>query len=242
MEIPEEVYKLLDNANFSLPGEIIRIPASENGIFIPIDAQRDSGGRQQPSKGVLNLVRAQLGKLGFDAEFLLVNEQSIAAEESLRSSLGVKFGALVETAYLSVERAVSNVWLTTQTQLKAHELDEIVSHSNQICELFNLPAPRVITLSSLNLPTKLEILRVIRRLSPVNCESLKTALEERNYAVPSLDWINKQFDLLRKNRMIIRTQDRKYALTAEALNKMGTIKGRSSPDIDRLLALARGQT
>ena len=125
-------------------------------------------------------------------------------------------------------------------ELEPDELEELKNHANQVCELFNLPTARVIPLSALNLPTKFEMLRLIRRLSPVNCDRLKTALEEQNYDVPSLEWINKQFDLLRKNRLVIRLTDRTYALTAEGLHRMGTVKGRSSPDIARLLALARG--
>lgn len=241
MEVPNSVTDVLARAGLVVPGEIVRIPTSENGIFIPIELTRGPDGRQRPTEAVLSDVRAKLALLGFDAEFLLIDELSIAAEESLRASLNTKFGALVREVYLSVERTKSNIWLATHTPPDPDELDEITNHAAQVCELFNLPSARIVSLGALNTPTKIEILRVIRRMSPINCDGLKAALEAKNYDVPSLEWINKQFDLLRKNGLLVRMHNRTYALTAEGLDKMGTLKGRSSPDIDRLLALARGQ-
>ena len=241
MEVPDSVRQVLERAALSVPGEIVQIPSVENGFFIPVGVTRGSDGRQRPPEAALTQAGEEIAALGFRAEFLLVDERSIDAEESLRTSLAAKFSPLVKDAFLSVERTKSNVWLSTHMPLEPEELEEITTHANQVSELFNLPPARIILLGAINTPTKLEILKVARRIAPVDCDRLKSALEKRGYDVPSLEWINKQFDLLRKNGFLVRMHNGTYGLTADGLTKMGTVKGRLSPDIDRLLALARGQ-
>jgi hypothetical protein len=183
--------------------------------------------------------KKRLTTLGYLPEFLLVNEKSEDAEHSLRASLLVSFPDIVRNAFLSIESTQSNVWIDQKRSIEPYERNRVHDHVRQFVQLFRLPPASVLSLGEIALPTKFELLAIIRLRAPVDCEALRDALVERGLTVPSLDWINRQFDALRKSGLVVRRSDRHYALTLDALKRLGTLKGHRSPDVQRLLALAK---
>lgn len=230
---------LRENGIF-LAGSIVEMPNVEGGIFIPIVTRRLSDGSSKPPKSALLAARQQIGELNYLSEFILVNERSEEAEHSLRSSLLVSFPDLVRNAFLSIEASSSNVWLELKKQATEDERQRLNEHVGRSIDLFKLPPASVLSLADLELPTRLELLSLIRLMAPVNCEGLHSELQQRSFTIPSSDWIKRQFDLLRKTGFVVRRHDGNYVLTLNGLKRLGTSKGRRSPDVIRLLALAKG--
>jgi hypothetical protein len=138
-----------------------------------------------------------------------------------------------------VEDGVAQVWVEQKKELTAEDRSVLAEHIQVHAELFALRGAKLHLMSESSVATPTEVLRVIRKLAPATCESVCKELESRGFSVPSLQWVNHRFDLLRKQGFVVRMEERRYALTREALHRLGTVKSKSSPDVSRLLALAR---
>lgn len=237
----EPILDTLSEFGFRLASSIIEIPEIDHGIFIPVHVTRSADGSMNPKKVDFIRAKSRLQILGFSPEFLLINEGTEDAEHSLRASLLISFPEIVRNVFLSVGTANCNVWIDQKRNIDAEERVRINEHVSQFVQLFRLPQASVLSLGDISLPTKFEVLAVIRAKSPINCETLRDVLIERGLTVPSLDWINRQFDALRKSGLVTRRNDRQYVLTLDALQRLGTSKSRRSPDVQRLLALAQGR-
>ena len=90
------------------------------------------------------------------------------------------------------------------------------------------------------LPSKLAILTIIRAEAPVAPQRILELLSAKGLSVPSMDWLSRQLDAYRKSGDVVRLATGSMALTKKALHVLGTKKNRASPDISRLLAMARG--
>jgi hypothetical protein len=138
-----------------------------------------------------------------------------------------------------MEEGKAIAWVENKRELETNDRDRITAQIKKFAELYPVRAVHVNFTADAILATNFEILAVVRRYAPIGCEDLRDRLLARDFSVPSLDWINRKFDTLRKTGLLIRRPDRTYALTADALHRLGTRKNRHSPDIGRLLALAR---
>lgn len=237
----EPVLDTLNEFGFRLASSIIEIPEIDHGIFIPIHVTRAADGSMNPKKVDFIRAKSRLQMLGFQPEFLLINEGSEDAEHSLRASLLISFPEIVRNVFLSVGTTVCNVWIDQKRNIEDQERVRVNEHVAKFVQLFRLPQASVLSLGEISLPTKFEVLAVIRSRAPIDCETLRNILIERGLTVPSLDWINRQFDALRKSGLVTRRNDRQYVLTLDALQRLGTSKNYRSPDVQRLLALAHGR-
>lgn len=236
----DEILGALNANGISLAGRIVEMPNVAQGVFIPILMHRISDGTMKPAKSALMAAKQQIEGLNYLPEFIFVNERSEEAEHSLRSSLLVSFPDLVRNVFLSVEASASNIWVELKKAASEEERQRLNDHVDRSIDLFKLPSASVLSLADIALPTRMELLSLIRTLAPVDCETLNGALQQRGFTIPSMDWINRQFDLLRKTGFVVRRHDRLYTLTLNALKRLGTGKSRRSPDVVRLLALAKG--
>jgi hypothetical protein len=235
----EEVRSAVAAFHLPLAGEVLLNPSVDNGVLVSIYVSRDAGGRRIPSgKTIAKLTEAILA-VGATAEYLLIDETAQQLEEGVRASLINSFPSLVRNSYLTVTDGVAQVWVEKKKDLSDDERARLTEHVRTYARLFNLRGASLHVTSDFALATPTEVLRAIRRLAPANCEQICRELEDRGFSVPSLQWVNHRFDLLRKGGLIVRMSDRTYALTRKALHQLGTIKNKRSPDIGRLLALAR---
>lgn len=237
--LDEDVSAIIANFRLPLAGEIVPNPTNENGLLIPVYVTKDASGRQRPSGKVLAELRAALAEFALQPEFLLINRASEQMEEGLRASLISTFPSLVRTSYLSVAGGVAHVWVEKKKEPSERDVQGMAEHVTRYAKLFKVERAELRFTSDFDLATPTEVLRAIRRLAPANCEQVCQELEERGFDVPSPQWVNHRFDLLRKGELVVRMPDRTYALTSKALHQLGTVKSKRSPDVSRLLALAR---
>lgn len=109
-------------------------------------------------------------------------------------------------------------------------LDEAVGSVEFIGETFN---PARIRLQTLNL---------LRQIAPANLEKIVEELERvRSEAVPEKS-VKAALDAVRKQGLVHWSKSqKKYFLTKSGLNLLGSGIGADSPDVVRILALARGK-
>jgi len=231
-------------AQFGLPlaSDVMLSPTVDNGVLIAIYVCRDAKGRRHPSGKILAQLSEAVSQRGAVAQYLLIDETAQQLEEGVRASLLNTFPSLVRNAYLTVTDGVAQVWMEKKKDLSDEERARLTDHVRTYAKLFNLRGATLHVMSDFSLATPTEVLRAIRKLAPATCEQVFDELKDRGFAVPSLQWVNHRFDLLRKNGLLVRMSDRTYSLTWKALHQLGTVKDKRSPDIGRLLALARRGT
>lgn len=239
MEVPNRIRELLAAHGAELAGELVANPGIPNGIYLPLRLSRDTSGRQLPSHRDLANLRSDLAGAGFSAEFLLIDREARSLEDSLRASLISSFPELVRNSFLTMTDGAANIWVDNKREISDEDAARITSAINEYRKLSSFKRFKVHFITEESLATNTEILALIRKLAPVGCDGIESALSERGFSVPSLDWINRKFDAMRKAGLVVRLSNGTYVLTAHALHRLGTLKNRHSPDISRLLALAR---
>jgi hypothetical protein len=235
----EEIRSLVARYELPLAGEVLLNPATDNVVLISIYVTRDAHGRRSPSGKILAELSEAVAQAGATAEYLLIDETAQQLEEGVKASLLNSFPSLVRNSYLSVTDGVAQVWVEKKKDLTDDERARLTEHVRTYARLFNLRGASLHVMSDFALATPTEVLRVVRKLAPATCEQVCAELESRGFSVPSLQWVNHRFDLLRKSGLVVRMPDATYCLTWEALHQLGTVKDKRSPDIGRLLALAR---
>ena len=163
-------------------------------------------------------------------------DQSMSPDPSLVTT----FPQFVRNVFVTVTNSIATIWLDNKRTILDTEDAAIRSYIEQYIQATFLAGSKIYLISQEPIATNTEILAILRKFSPSNCEELGSHLVERGFSVPSTDWINRKLDALRKAGLLVRFSNRTYALTLDALHKLGTRKDRHSPDVSRLLALARG--
>lgn len=229
------ISKLIEHHNIDGAGSIISNPDDPTHYYIPIVVTGDGVSRQK-----LNTLKKTLYEEGIIVNFLVIHESKLDVEIGIRASLTASFPDYVRNAFLSNMEEAATVWIDQKISLSKEQSNAIETHVLKIVDLYGIKEATVGWLREGHVATKFELLGSIRQLAPVNCAALMEYLKARHFDVPSEDWINRKFDLLRKEGFLIRRADRRYVLTIHALKSLGTQKNRNSPDLRRLLALARG--
>jgi hypothetical protein len=235
-----DIIAILNTGRIDLAGEVITNSSTANSIFVPVKINRDKNGKQEPSYYTLSKLKNDLASIGYTAEFLLIDKFADSIENGLRLSLVTAFPQFVRNVFVTVTNGIATIWLDNKRAILDAEDAAIRTYIEQYILATFLASAEIYLISQEAIATNTEILAILRKFSPSNCENLSLHLVERGFSVPSADWVNRKLDALRKAGLLVRFSNRTYALTSDALHKLGTRKDRHSPDVSRLLALARG--
>lgn len=230
---------LLTEMDLPVVGTIVSNPSSSNAYFVPLRLTRRPDGRKSPSGRALAAARSSLLELGYVADFILIDEKARDIEESLRASLLSSFPDDVRNSFFTPGKRHPQAWIEFKRSPDAGTTRRLVEHLRKFADLFSLPSLAMTPIGEADTATKIEILSAVRQLAPVDAATLARELAAQHHDVPSLDWTNRRLDALRKSNLVLRRGDGTYVLTTEALARLGTRKGPRSPDVSRLLALAR---
>lgn len=235
----DEIRREIAKFNLPLAGSVVPSPTVENCVLVSIYTIRDDRGRRSPSGKTLSELRGVIASYGADVEYLLIDEALSELEDGCRTSLVNSFPDIVRNSYTTVLDGVANVWVEKKRDISIEENTKIRELVDNISRVYKLRGAILRVTSDFRIATPTEFLRALRKIAPADCEDLDKELRTRNFSVPSLQWVNHRLDMLRKQGLIVRIAAGHYALTAVALQKLGTVKSRQSPDVIRLLALAR---
>ena len=237
----DEIKEILIAEKMPFTGTIIQGDTSSNHFFVFIAVTRDSDNKQVPSNKRIQQLKEKLLVEGAVIDFLLQDSQSNDIEVGLRATLLHAFGDSVRNSFLSISGNEAKIWIEAKRVLDQTIFSSIKKQADQYLSAFGIQNTVIWSNSETNLPTLLVCLRAIRLHSPINVEDLKKELINAKYDIPSIAWLNKKLDLLRKDGKIIRKENKSFAITYLGLSVFAAEKGRSSQDIKRILALSKRQ-
>jgi hypothetical protein len=205
-------------------------PDEDNVYHIILD-------RSSPNSKIRKL-QANLELEGIGLQVGYYGESADVFRSALTESISKVFGSQIEgvTVFRSGGAYQVVIFADSDSGTLAAEAEE---HVNQIRRLFDNPPVALRVELDVNKPTAVEFLFMARRKAPVICETMLEELSSRGFQGLTLEWINHQFDRLRKGGLLHRQGNRTYVLTQAGLQALGSGKGRNSPDVTRLLDLAR---
>ncbi|MEC5385531.1 hypothetical protein VVD49_07335 [Uliginosibacterium sp. H3] len=235
----DEIVALLASMGIPVSGAIIEDVDRPCHFFVPVTVSRDSDNKQRPSNILLNTARVEIGKADAHVEFLIADERNYDIEAGLRATVLHKFGDHIRNVFVSTNDQNPHVWLETKRALDEESLQPIRDRVIFYLAQLDISPVSIRPTSGENLPSVFVCMRGIRRLAPVQLSVLKDSLVQSGFTIPSDDWLKRRLELMRKDGKIVWLAGNKYALSMESIRSLGTTKDRSSPDITRLLALAR---
>lgn len=222
-------------------GRIAKDAFTPNRFVAFVDVQRDSENRQVPSNKLLNRIKEEILNEGATLEFVLTDAAQQDIEAGFRASMLHSFGDVVRNAFLTLDGKKAVAWIAPKVRIQADVIPNIEERTRTFLSNYELDLAALEFTSDANLPGKLVCLQVARLKSPVAVPELTQALIDKGFTVPSENWTSRVLDGLRKSGLVIRQKSGKYVVTLAGLKALGTQKNRRSPDIGRMLALARSQ-
>lgn len=238
MSSKQEIEEQLRDAGIPISGTAIRSAEGDNFYYVFVEVHRDARGRLVPSNAKLMATKAYFQEKGYLIDFLLKDATVRDAEVGLRATLLYSFGELLRNSFLAFQANEAFVWVDPKRQLTEHELNEVGRKAKVFLDDVGLKLSQITTTWGENLPSKTICISVLRQAAPATTEELVGLLRGAEFIVPSKNWMTRRLDALRKAGLVVRMRSGRYTLTLQALKGLGTVKGRRSPDISRLLALA----
>lgn len=205
--------------------------------YVRIGVDRASVDGKSPSKIKILGISKYFESLGINAYFIINNEVQNDLEKGLRHLLLVGFDS-IRNVFLQEENKRVDVWIEFKSA--SNEIfNDVSSRVKKFLEIsgFELSSCRII--SDENLPTKTNILKIIRLNAPASRKKIFEELLNKKFQIPSDDWLRRQLSSLEKAGNVVGCASDSITLTLTSLRSLGTEKYRHSPDIKRLLALAQ---
>lgn len=235
-----DISAILEREGVSVLGTVIRDSGGGDHSFVYIPVHRNGDGHQVPSNRSLHRVRDVLKDQGIVVEFILTDAQTQNIEAGVRATLLHAFGDDIRNVFLSMEtRGSAIVWVEQKNEIQAPMKLAIAKKAAIFLKEVELELKSVLVTNDENLPGKLAFLKAVRQVSPADLPSLTSELMSRGFSVPSDDWLKRKLDTLRKSEAIVRLGSGHYVLLSKTVEALGTVRAGRSPDVSRLLALAR---
>jgi hypothetical protein len=199
--------------------------------------------KRAPSGLRLRRLQEELLRQGIRVDFVIIDDTAVSLEVGLRASLMAVYVNFLRNVFCSIERKKAKVWIEPKKSIPDEKLSEIEVRVRQYFRISEIEVVSIVSISDeQDVPSNLALLKVIRNHAPVTLEHLTVQLVNLRFQIPSAEWLARKCDALRKQKLIVRTKSGNFVLTFTALLKLGSRKDRSSPDIARLLAVARRTT
>lgn len=237
----KKVQDFLSERGVIAAGRIAKDAFKANRFVVFVDVERDKENRQVPSNKLLNGIKEEILKEGVTVEFVLTDANQQDIEAGFRASILHSFGDFVRNAFLTIDGNNVVAWIAPKVKIQADVLPGIEDRTKLFLSNYELELSALEFTSDANLPGKFVCLQVARLKSPATVSELTLALLEKGFAIPSENWTSRVLDSLRKSGFVIRQKSGKYVVTLAGLKALGTQKNRRSPDVGRMLALARSQ-
>jgi len=231
----------LTSRGLAANSEPIRDLVDHNRYFVFLRVEFDERGRQSPTRHAIETAVAALKARGLTVEVLLIDTRTLDIESGARASLLHAYPDAVRNVFLSVGKQGVSVWIDAKRSLDEQLRKSITERLSVFLGQFDLKIDSLSTLGEGNVPGKLALLNSIRLAAPATLESLIARLQSSGFSIPSVDWLRRRLDVHRRAGDVVRLHDGSYALNAATIRALGTSQRGRSPDISRLLALARGK-
>jgi len=234
-----KIEELLAREGVRSVGQMVVGDDEESPVLVSVMVRRDDSNRQVPSNKSLETIRAELAETGVRVEFLLRYGDLDDMEIGLRSTLLHSHSDLIRNVFLSVDRPDATVWIEPKSSIDSESLSGMSQRAREFLALFELKLSAILLTADTALPSLYALLNSIRLLAPVLPSDLQEDVRTKGFTVPSPDWLARKLDLMRKEGRIVRSPSGRIVLSLRSLQQLGTSKDPASPDVRRVLALAR---
>ncbi|WP_421736795.1 hypothetical protein [Caulobacter sp.] len=235
----EEIIQEIKENDIIITGDVIRDPNRDGILLIFVEINRDIENKQRPSNALLRKISENLLSKDVNVDFILVDRTKNDIEAGARASLIHSFGDLIRNSFLSMTDKTVSVWIDVKRDITSEEANKIRGKMKLYFDSFELNFLDIFLTKRENTPAKLACLRNLRTISPASVKDLSEKLAKSGFIVPSETWLSHRLDSLRKSNLVLRLKSGAYAVTQQGLSLLGTQKNSRSPDITRLLDLAR---
>lgn len=220
----------------------LRVSDATALVYVSSSAIGKKSGKGKTSIRQLKYLSKAIKKdLRLNTEILIHRgEEQQKFEAGLCALLRDNFGEAVEDCYVSLpEEKFAEIWIDL-TDFSLVNSESLKSKVIEYLELFDKKL-RFIHWSGekKEKPSNPIILRAVKTAAPAEVAEIQKIIEMKGLFVPSSEWLNGKLDLLRKNDMLLRQQDKTYVLTHKGLRLVPHGNFKSSSDIERALALGR---
>lgn len=220
-------------------GEIVENPNKSGQFLVFIEVIRDFENKQVPSNSFLKRISENLSSQEIDIDFILVDKSGNDLEAGAKASLMHSFGDFVRNAFISLSGTSASIWIEAKREISPEERKSVKDKMDLYFGSFDISFSGIFLTNGEKTPSKIACLKNLRTISPAKIPDLSAYLEKRGFTVPSDTWLTHKMDPLRKASLVIRQKNGTYTLTHQALSLLGTTRSARSPDITRLLDLAR---
>jgi hypothetical protein len=239
MSSKKELHDILVERGLELAGPLVLHP-EEGGRYIAfIKVSVDRNGKKSPGARALSHIARSALESGYRVHFIVIDTDGNNFDVSLKAILFEKFSDKIRNTFSSFVNRRTEVWIEPKAQLTQQDRYQIGAAISEFSQLIGFNVVSVHFTDSEDIPTPTAILRVLRTKSPCSVENLTTFLKERGFTVPNTVWLSHALDKLRKAGLLVRTRNGEFFLSFNGLSRLGTAKGRYSPDIVRALDLAK---
>ncbi|MCY4259475.1 MAG: hypothetical protein OXC91_04340 [Rhodobacteraceae bacterium] len=217
--------------------DVIESLDEDHDFLVFYTPMRRPENKVSPSKKTLRKIRRSIEN-NHDVRLKFIRTQDDKSDErALLNLLVRRFGDDARNAIISPGvQGKWNVWVDFEI-LGEDQEGEVHSIVSEYMQAIDKQPFHINILGDGNIPADTTMLRMLRIMAPVTIEELKSALTEKEFHIPSRQWLNRTLDRFRKSKLVVRRQDGHYFLTAGCLKRLGTMIGRDSPDIHRALVL-----
>ncbi|SEJ24256.1 hypothetical protein SAMN04244579_03630 [Azotobacter beijerinckii] len=232
----------LVSEGFNVIGVVEQVSSEMAGFFAYIRMTWRDDGAQSPSNLKMIKEKEYFLRQGIALEFIVSDEFAGNAEAGLRAQLLANYSDYVRNSYLSLGQDEARVWIDPKPGI-GNVFTEIEGSVRRYLEGLKIGNVSVLLTVDDNLPSDFLLLRLLRQSAPISLELFCDAIVGKGFTVPSLDWLRRKLDAHRRKGYVVWLKGEgnlphQYALTLKALKALGTEKRRSSPDVNRLLAIA----
>lgn len=222
-----------------LDGDVVPDAEGLRRYFAPVSVTRNRNNRQTPSNRRLIDIKTRFREQGIFVTFILRDAVAQDLETGLRATLLHSHTDHIRNVFLSVDGEVAHVWFEPKRDLSQAQYANIAKRSEDFLRLSDLTIASLSSMSDASLPTHLACMGAIRVLAPASLVAITAYLSQKGFTIPSEHWLTRRLDAVRRGSKVVRLGSGLYTLSAQGLQVLGTTKTRSSPDITRMLALAK---
>lgn len=234
-----DLNRILQEYGLVQSSPIVTPPGEPDAVYAFIEVQRNDKNLQEPSNLQLHKIRESIAKQGICIEFVLIDASTKDAEAGVRATVLHHFGDKIRNCFMSVDGRAADVWIVPKGQIPPDVMIGAEDKIRIFLDNIGLKLRKIISTTEDNTPSKSACLSILHQASPTSLALLADQIRYRGFVIPSENWLSRTLDNLRKAGLVTRFKDGSYALTLGGIKAIGTAKNARSPDVRRILDLAR---
>lgn len=217
------------------------VPPVDAILVVPASKLSARAGKNVTSRRQLEQAITRIrDRLDLQAEWITTQDAEHAAiEGGLFALIKKRFGDIFSSCFLSGDGDRGIVWIEVLPKFSAPNLDEVAPVISEFLKLYGIQTTELVYGDDHRLPSQPALLRRIKLISPCRLQTIANSITESFGVEVELRWLERKLDTLRRQGLLIRSQDGIYSLAERGLHLVPFSRTRVSSDIERILALAK---